>query len=97
MPTRRRAIAGLVLLATWLAFLGALSTGHDYCYDPATGMSGIDALSHCASHHPLGLPVTVSDDIPDTSFVVVPPLLAVIWWPWRPWRSSRRRREPQQS
>ncbi len=87
---RRRAVAGFALLATWLAFLAALATGNDFCFDPATGFRGIDALGHCASHRPLGLPLTVSDDIPVASFVFVPVALAVLWWPWRPWRGMRR-------
>jgi hypothetical protein len=82
---RRRAVAGFVLLAAWLAFLAALATGNDVCFDPATGRSGIDALGHCASHRPLGLGLTVSDDVPLASFGVVPVALALLWWPWRPW------------
>jgi hypothetical protein len=71
----------------WLAFLGALATGNNFCFDPTTGFSGIDALGHCASHGPLGLPVTVSDDVAVASFVVVPVALAALWWPWWPRRS----------
>jgi hypothetical protein len=84
---RRRAVGGLVLLATWLAFLTGLATGDNVCFDPATKLTGIDALGHCASHHPLGLPVTIPDDVPIASFIVVPAALAALWWPWRPWRS----------
>ena len=84
---RSRAVAGFVLLAAWLAFLAALASGDNVCFDPATGLSGIDALGHCASHRPLGLPLTVSDDVALGSFVVVPVVLALLWWPWRPWRS----------
>ena len=74
------------MLAAWLAFLAALATGDNFCFDPATGFHGIDALGHCASHRPLGLPVTVSDEIALASFAVVPVALALLWWPWRPWR-----------
>ena len=84
---RSRAVAGFALLAAWLAFLAALASGDNVCFDPATGLSGIDALGHCASHRPLGLPLTVSDDVALRSFVVVPVVLALLWWPWRPWRS----------
>jgi hypothetical protein len=84
---RWRALTGFALLATWLAFLAALATGDNVCFDPATGFSGIDALGHCASHRPLGLPLTVADDLPLASFVVVPISLALLWWPWRPRRS----------
>ena len=87
----RRAIAGVALLALWLAFLAAVATGHDYCFDPATGRSGIDALDHCASHHPLGLPVVIDDDVVLWSFLLVPVALAVVWWPWRPWRRRDRK------
>jgi hypothetical protein len=82
----RRAIAGGALLALWFAFLAALATGHNYCFDPATGRSGIDALDHCATHHPLGLPVVIGDHAVLWSFVLMPAALAVLWWPWRPWR-----------
>jgi hypothetical protein len=85
--TRWRAVSGFALLAAWLAFLAALATGDNVCFDPATGFSGIDALGHCATHAPLGLPVAIPDDIPIASFVVVPVALALLWWPWRPWRS----------
>jgi hypothetical protein len=81
-------MAGFALLATWLTFLGALATGDNLCFDPATGLSGIDALGHCASHRPLGLPLTVSVDIPLASFALVPVALSVLWWPWRPRRFS---------
>src|SRR3954453_17864516 len=83
----RRPLAGIALLVLWLAFLGAYATGSEYCFDPGTGQSGIDALNHCASHHPLGLPLVVSDNWPLLSFALVPALLAVIWWPYRPWRA----------
>jgi hypothetical protein len=76
---------------TWFAFLAALATGDNTCLDPDTGLSGIDALDHCATHAPLGLPVTVADDVPLASFVIVPIALAVLWWPWRPWRDQRSR------
>jgi hypothetical protein len=69
-----------------MAFLAAYATGDNFCVDPATGRSGIDALDHCASHQPLGLGVTISDAWPLWSFVIVPLGLAVIWWPYRPWR-----------
>jgi hypothetical protein len=84
-----RAVAGVAVLATWLACLAALATGTYVCFDPATGRRGIDALDHCASHSPLGLPLSVSDNVPLASFVVVPIALALLWWPWRPWRSVR--------
>jgi hypothetical protein len=87
-----RAIAGFGVFAAWLVFLAALATGDNVCFDPATGRSGIDALGHCASHSPLGLPLTVSDDMPLASFVVVPVALALLWWPWRPWRPAGLRR-----
>jgi hypothetical protein len=89
---RWRAVSGLLLCVTWLAFLAALTTGDNVCFDPATGLSGIDALGHCASHAPLGLPLTVSDDVAIASFVVVPLALALLWWPWRPWRHGPTRR-----
>jgi hypothetical protein len=44
-----------VLFVLWLAFLALYALGDDYCFDAATQRSGIDALGHCASHHPLGL------------------------------------------
>jgi hypothetical protein len=84
---RWRAVTGFGLLAAWLAFLAALATGNDVCFDAATGSRGIDALGHCASHRPLGLSLTISDDVPLASFVVVPVVLGLLWWPWRPWRS----------
>jgi hypothetical protein len=68
---RWRAVAGFALFATWLAFLAALAMGTNVCFDPDTGLGGIDALAHCASHRPLGLPLTVSDDVPLALFVVV--------------------------
>lgn len=93
----RRAIAGVALVALWFASLAALSTGHNYCFDAATGRTGIDALDHCATHHPLGLSVVIDDHAVFWSFVLVPAALAVLWWPWRPWRrrakASRAERE----
>jgi hypothetical protein len=65
----------------------ALATGDKGCFDPATGFGGIDALGHCASHRPLGLALTVSDDVPLASLAGVAVALALLWWPWRPWRS----------
>ena len=82
-----RALLGFALFALWLAFLAFYATGDLYCFDAATGRSGIDALNHCASHEPLGLPVSISDVWPLCSFAVVPVLLAAIWWPYRPWAS----------
>src|SRR3954451_24062020 len=83
----RRAIAGFGVFVLWLGFLALFATGDLSCFDPATGRSGIDALDHCASHHPLGLRMRISDAWPFWSFVIVPALLVVIWWPYRPrWR-----------
>jgi hypothetical protein len=82
-----RAVLGFALFALWLGFLAVYATGDLSCFDPATGRSGIDAFGHCASHHPLGLNVNISEDWPLWSFAIVPPLLAVIWWPYRPWRT----------
>jgi hypothetical protein len=82
----RRAIAGFIVFALWLGFLAFYSTGDTFCFDPATGRSGIDALDHCASHEPLGLDVAISDTWPIVSFAIVPGALAVLWWPYRPWR-----------
>jgi hypothetical protein len=84
-PARARAIAGLAVFVTWIAFLALYASGDLYCYDPGTGRSGIDALDACASHHPLGIHVTIADTWPFWSFAIVPLLLAVIWWPHRPW------------
>jgi hypothetical protein len=86
----RRTVAGVAVFVLWLAFLAAYGSGGLWCFDPATGRSGIDALDHCASHNPLGLNVAIRDTWPLASFLVVPPMLALIWWPHRPWRAVRR-------
>jgi len=78
-----------VLFVLWLAFLALYALGDDYCFDAATQRSGIDALGHCASHHPLGLPLVLQEDWAFWSFFGVLPLLAWVWWPWRPWRPAR--------
>jgi hypothetical protein len=36
----RRAVAGFVLFALWLAFLAAFNSGNVYCFDKETGRSG---------------------------------------------------------
>jgi hypothetical protein len=84
-----RALAGFGLFVLWLAFLAVFLSGDTYCHDPATGETGIDALDHCVSHHPLGLSLDIEDDWPLWSFVVMPLALGVVWWPWRPWRKPR--------
>jgi hypothetical protein len=87
---RRRAIAGFALFVLWLAFLSLYLVGDSYCYDSATGNSGIDALGHCATHEPLGLPLVIGDGWAFLSFAVVPLALGMIWWPYRPTRPGSR-------
>src|SRR3954451_24504929 len=82
-----RALAGVAVFVLWLSFLALFGSGDLYCFDETTGRSGIDALDHCASHHPLGLNVAIAEAWPLASFAVVPVLVAVLWWPFRPSRA----------
>ena len=80
---RRRAIAGFALFGLWLGLLALYLAGNSYCFDAASGRQGIDALGSCASHHPLGLPIVLSDELALSSLLLVPAMLVALWWPFR--------------